>query len=244
MQKEWFAEWFDSPYYHLLYQNHDEHEAQLALDNLLSALRLPAQARVLDLACGKGRHSRYLAECGYAVTGLDISFKSISYAAQFAHDGLEFYQHDMRLPFRTNYFDAVVNFFTSFGYFDSDADHVRTLRNVARGLRPEGQFLLDFFNARWVRQILVPQATKTVGGLTFHLQKRIENGHVFKHVEFETEGRHYKFEERVRLFELADFEHLFEQAGLRIHQVFGDYDLQEFDPEHSKRLIVLATKPA
>jgi SAM-dependent methyltransferase len=148
------------------------------------------------------------------------------------------------MPFRINYFDAVVNFFTSFGYFDSDADHVRTLRNVAKGLRPEGQFLLDFFNARWVRQILVPQATKTVDGLTFHLQKRIENGHVFKHVEFETEGRHYKFEERVRLFELADFEHLFEQAGLRIHQVFGDYDLQEFDPEHSKRLIVLATKPA
>ena len=115
MQKEWFADWFDSPYYHILYQKHDEADARAALDQLLHALHLKEGSRVLDLACGKGRHARYLADRGFDVTGLDISNQSIAFARQFEHDRLHFYQHDMRLPFRINYYDAVVNFFTSFG---------------------------------------------------------------------------------------------------------------------------------
>jgi SAM-dependent methyltransferase len=241
-KKEWFAEWFDSPYYHILYKNHDEDEAQRALGNLLSALHLPLDSRILDLACGKGRHSRYLAERGFDVTGLDISWASISHARQFEDEKLHFYQHDMRLPFRINYFDAVLNMFTSFGYFERDADHLRTLTQVARGLKPGGLLLLDYFNSEWVRQTAIPSEEKVVDGIVFHLKKDIRDGHVYKNVAFEHKGKHYDFEERVRLFMLADFEQLFARTGLHLKKTYGDYDLQPYETNTSKRLILVGEK--
>jgi cyclopropane fatty-acyl-phospholipid synthase-like methyltransferase len=242
MKKEWFAEWFDSPYYHTLYKNHDEQEAQRALDTLLRALDLPAGARVLDLACGKGRHSRYLAEQGYDVTGLDISEQSIVFARQFEHERLAFYQHDMRLPFRHNYYTAVMNMFTSFGYFKTDADHERTIRNVALGLQPGGLFLLDYFNSNWVVRNVVRRDTKTVDNIQFHLKKTIRGGHIYKTVEFVTGGRHFHFRERVRLFQLIDFQAFFAATGLELVKTIGGYDGSDFDPKNSKRLIMIVRK--
>ncbi|GAB4494105.1 MAG: class I SAM-dependent methyltransferase [Saprospiraceae bacterium] len=243
MKKEWFERWFDSPYYHTLYKNRDEKEARNTLDNLLKALDLPAGARILDLACGKGRHSRYLSEKGFDVTGLDISFRSITFARQFEHEKLAFYQHDMRLPFRVNYFDAVMNMFTSFGYFKTDRDHFLTLKNVQKGLKPEGLFLLDYFNSVWVVENLVRSEVKLVDGIEFHLKRNIRDGHVFKMVEFVAEGKSFSFRERVRLFTLADFQSLFAAAGMKIVRLYGGYDLSDFDVRHSKRLIVIAQKP-
>lgn len=243
MKKEWFAEWFDSPYYHLLYKSHDDAEAQAALDNLLFALNLQIGCRVLDLACGKGRHSRYLAEKGFDVTGFDIAPASIAFARQFENTRLAFYQHDMRKPFRINYFDAIMNMFTSFGYFKTDADHLLSLKNVAKGLRPKGVFLLDFFNAKFVRQNLVRSEKKTVDNLTFSIKRWVRDGYVFKNVEFQTGGRLFHFQEQVRLFELADFQSLLTESGLRLTQTFGGYDLSAFDPKFSKRLIIIAEKP-
>lgn len=239
---EWFEQWFDSPYYHLLYQQHDEAEARRMVDHFLRALALPAGSRILDLACGKGRHSRYLAERGYEVTGLDISPQSIAYAQQFEHERLAFYQHDMRQSFRINYFDAVLNMFTSFGYFRHDRDHLRALQNAAKGLRPGGLLLLDYFNAHWVRAHLVASASKTVGGIEFHLKKTVRGGHVFKTIEFDAEGRHHAFRERVRLFELADFEAMFTASGLRLRYTFGDYALGDFASSTSQRLILVAER--
>lgn len=240
--KEWFADWFDSPYYHTLYKNHDAEDAQRAIDHLLTAMDLPRGARILDLACGKGRHARHLAEKGYDVTGLDISFASIAFARQFEFERLTFYQHDMRLPYRINYYDAVMNMFTSFGYFLHDRDHLLALKNVHKGLQSGGLFLLDYFNAKWVRQHLVHDDVKMVDNIEFHLKKSIRGGHVFKTVEFQTGGRPFKFRERVRLFTLADFEQLFAAAGLRLVNTFGDYNMTPFVPEQSKRLILLAEK--
>ncbi|MEZ4965337.1 MAG: class I SAM-dependent methyltransferase [Saprospiraceae bacterium] len=244
MKKEWFEEWFDSPYYHTLYKHHDAQEAKRALDNLLSALQLPSGARILDLACGKGRHSRYLAGRGYDVTGIDISEKSISYARQHETDRLAFYQHDMRLPFRINYFDAVMNMFTSFGYFRHDSDHLLTLKNVWRNLKPGGLFLLDYFNSQWVRGHLVPADTKTVEHVTFRLKRHIRKGYVYKKVEFIDGNRYYWFRERVRLFSLKDFETLFMEAGMPVIRTYGAYDLTPFDPEKSTRLILIGQKKA
>ncbi|MDO8365806.1 MAG: methyltransferase domain-containing protein [Saprospiraceae bacterium] len=243
MKKEWFAEWFDSPYYHQLYKSRDENEAKAALDNLLRALQLSPGSRVLDLACGKGRHSRYLAEKGFAVTGLDISPASILFARQFEHAQLEFYQHDMRKSFRINYFDAVMNMFTSFGYFKTDTDHLLALKNVSKDLRSGGLFLLDYFNARFVHQNLLRSEEKTVDRITFSLKRWVRNGYVFKSVEFQAAERILHFQEQVRLFELFDFESLLSKAGLRLSQTYGDYDLSEFDPNTSKRLILIAEKP-
>lgn len=242
MPGEWFTTWFDSPYYHTLYQSHDDREARHFIDNLLRALNLAPDAHVLDLACGKGRHARYLAEKGFDVTGLDISPASIAFARHFEHEHLAFYQHDMRLPFRINYFDAIVNMFTSFGYFDTDKDHLRTLQNVSKGLKPGGLFLLDFFNSGWVRQNLVRYEEKMLDGIVFRLHKSVRAGRVHKRVSFEAGGKKFEFRERVRLFTLADFEQMFRVVGLESVQTFGGYDLGAFDPKHSKRLILIAKK--
>src|ERR1700720_4098584 len=93
---DWFREWFDSPYYHQLYFERDEKEASAFINRLLSALHPPPDSRILDLACGRGRHSLIFAGKGVDVTGIALSARSIAYARQFEKDNLHFYQHDMR----------------------------------------------------------------------------------------------------------------------------------------------------
>ena len=242
MEKEWFEAWFDSPYYHLLYKSRDEQEAKNSLDKLLLALDLPPGARLLDLACGKGRHSTYLAAKRFVVTGFDISEKSISFARQFESENLEFYQHDMRKPFRTNYFDAVLNMFTSFGYFKTDREHIHALQSISNNLKKGGVFLLDYFNSEWIRENLVTSEEKTLEGIHFQLRKWIKDGHVYKEVEFVDDGRNIRHTENVRLFELGDFQNLFLKSHLKITKIYGGYDLREFDPVTSKRLILVAEK--
>lgn len=259
-KKEWFANWFDSPYYHILYQNHNDQSAKDFIDNLFQKLtppnpeyseRTPNNAyRILDLACGKGRHSRYMASKGFDVTGIDLSEKSIQFARQFESDNLSFFQHDMRKSFRINYFDYIFNIFTSFGYFDTEEDNLTALKCVAEGLKPNGTFILDYFNTNWVRHTMIPKYAQTAGGIVFHINKHIENGHIFKTIQFEVESDEssnpvltkYKFQEKVRLFSLSDFEILFEKAGLKIVEKYGDYQLNPFDEQTSNRLIIKAVK--
>lgn len=259
-KREWFASWFDSPYYHILYQNHNEQSAKDFIDNLFkkltpqypnsSGLQPMSSYKILDLACGKGRHSRYMASKGYVVTGIDLSENSIQFARQFESDNLSFFQHDMRKPFRVNYFDYIFNIFTSFGYFDNEADNLTALKRVAEGMKPNGTFILDYFNTNWVQHTMVPKYTQTAAGIVFHIKKHIENGHIYKTIEFEAESSNsdnivltkYKFQEKVRLFTLNDFEQLFEKAGLKIIEKFGDYQLNPFDEQASNRLIIKAVK--
>ncbi|MFM2268449.1 MAG: hypothetical protein RL757_1890 [Bacteroidota bacterium] len=242
-KKEWFAAWFDSPFYHVLYQNHSDAEAQQFMNNLLTHLGAQPTARALDLACGKGRHSRYMATKGLHVTGVDLSENSISFAQKSESETLEFYQHDMRKDFRINYFNYIFNLFTSFGYFDDDRDNLSTLKSVEKGLDTGGgTFVLDYFNAEYVRQILKPKYHQTAGGIEFLIQKKIEKGYIFKTIKFEADGQKYRFQERVRLFELSDFEQLFAAAGLKIVEKFGNYQLDAFDLGHSPRLILVAEK--
>lgn len=240
---EWFQDWFNSPYYHLLYKNRDETEAKRFIDRLLDEIKPAAKAKILDLACGKGRYSRYLAEKGFYVTGLDIAKDSIEFAQQFENEYLSFFQHDMRLPFRINYFDYIFNFFTSFGYFETEHDHLKTVVNIARGLRPEGKFVLDFFNSKKVIAHLRSNEVKQVDEVNFHIQRSVdEQGYILKNIQFEDGGRFYDFTERVRAFTLEDFQRLFSRAGLRITRTFGDYHLYEFDEANSDRLILVGCK--
>lgn len=241
-KQEWFKEWFDSPYYHILYKQRDENEARQFIDRLLAVLQPPAGARMLDLACGRGRHACYLAERGFEVTGLDLSENNIQYAHQFEGPQLNFYTHDMRLLFRTNYFDYIFNMFTSFGYFQRERDHLRTLQNVHAGLRPAGIFVLDFFNSILVRKNLKAFEEKLVDDIAFSIQKEILGGRIIKTIDFFDGGRRHHFIESVRLFTLEDLQTLFRRAGLTIFQTYGDYELHTFDPEISPRLILTAKK--
>jgi 2-polyprenyl-3-methyl-5-hydroxy-6-metoxy-1,4-benzoquinol methylase len=110
----WFTEWFNTPYYHILYANRNDNDAQVFMKNLVRFLNIPKQASILDLPCGKGRHAIFLNSLGYTVTGADLSKNSIDFAKQFENDTLQFYQKDMREPFTKTY-NYIFNLFTSFG---------------------------------------------------------------------------------------------------------------------------------
>jgi len=122
MPKKWFQHWFNSPYYHILYQQRDHAEAEFFIDNLCAYLKPAANARLFDIACGRGRHSIYFNSKGFDVTGIDLSIASIKYAKQYENKQLHFYVHDMRYLFYVNYFDIALNLFTSFGYFETDQE--------------------------------------------------------------------------------------------------------------------------
>jgi len=237
----WFTSWFDSPFYHILYQHRNEAEAQFFMDNLLAGLQLPINPRVLDLACGKGRHSIYLQQKGCRVVGADLSPESIAAAKVFENDNLKFVVHDMREPLDKGDFDAVFNLFTSFGYFTNEEEHIAVLLAARKNiLAKNGVLVIDFMNAQKVIQNLVLNEEKTVQGINFKIRRYVENGYIVKEICFSDGGEDYRFEERVRGFLLADFEALFDKAGLRLDRCFGNYALQSFLPETADRLILFA----
>lgn len=241
MQKDtanWFASWFDTPYYHILYKDRDYAEAQHFMDNLTHYLNLPEDAKILDLACGKGRHSLYPNQLGYDVTGADLSENSIAAASEFANDKLHFKVHDMREPFEEK-FDAVFNLFTSFGYFESDDDNLTTLKAIKESLTEYGFAVIDFMNVNYVINNLVPEEVKTVEGIDFHIKRYVKDNHIFKEIDFEDKGQKFHFTEKVKALTLDDFEQMMEEAGIFLLDVFGDYKLRKFFKNDSERLIMI-----
>ncbi|ESU26616.1 hypothetical protein FLJC2902T_25900 [Flavobacterium limnosediminis JC2902] len=236
--ENWFASWFDTPYYHILYKERDEAEAQHFMDNLTHYLNLPEDAKILDLACGKGRHSMYLNTLGFDVTGADLSENSIAEASVAANEKLHFKVHDMRLPFEEK-FDAVFNLFTSFGYFESDDDNSTTLKAIHDSLSEYGFAVIDFMNVNYVINNLVPEEVKTVEGIDFHIKRYVKDNHIFKEIDFDADGQHFHFTEKVKALTLNDFEQMMEEAGIYLLDVFGDYKLRKFYKNDSERLIMI-----
>jgi SAM-dependent methyltransferase len=235
---QWYASWFDTPYYHILYKDRDYSEAQLFMDNLTNYLNLPEKGKILDLACGKGRHSIYLNTLGYDVTGIDLSEQSIAAAKSYENDSLHFEVHDMTKPYPKR-FDAVFNLFTSFGYFEDESCNLKTIKAIKSELNTYGFGVIDFMNVKYVIDNLVTENIKTVNDIEFHQKRRLENGYIVKDISFTAEDKSFEFQERVKALNLKDFKILFEKAGVHLLDVFGDYKLQAYHPESSERLIMI-----
>jgi SAM-dependent methyltransferase len=240
-RNEWFATWFDSPYYHVLYQNRDDQEARFFIERLCGYLQIGRGAKLLDLACGAGRHSRVLHSLGYDVTGVDLSPNSIAQANQCTAPGLRFFVHDMREPLADMY-DIILNLFTSFGYFDSVADNARVLKSVLDALLPGGTLVIDFFNAEKVVRELKMRQEINRDGILFHIKKEVANGKIVKTIAFEAEGQSHFFQEKVQALDLMDFQQLLGNAGFEIAQTFGNYSLEPFNVLQSDRLILICKK--
>jgi SAM-dependent methyltransferase len=241
MQKEidnWFTSWFDSPYYHILYKDRDNTEAEMFMKSLSTFLNLRPEAEILDLACGKGRHSKSLNELGYHVTGVDLSPTSIRHAKQFENDRLHFIVHDMSQVFPKR-FDAVFNLFTSFGYFDDEKDNLRTIKAIKEELKSNGYGVIDFLNLTYVAKNLVPIENKTINNICFRIERSIENGYIIKNISFEDQGNKFNYTEKVKALTLKDFKSYFDEAGVSLKNCLGDYHLNEFDVEVSERLILI-----
>jgi len=236
--ENWFASWFDTPYYHILYKDRNYREAQVFMDNLTHYLNLPEKSKVLDLACGKGRHSIYLNQLGFDVIGADLSENSIEIASKNANDTLHFQVHDMRDTFEEK-FDAIFNLFTSFGYFESDDDNLKTLIAIKESLSEYGFAVIDFMNVHQVIANLVPEETKSVDGIDFQIKRYVADNHIFKEIDFDDQGEHFHFTEKVKALTLEDFQSLMDEAGIYLLDTFGDYKLKKFHKNTSERLIMI-----
>ncbi len=235
---EWFQHWFDTKYYHILYQDRNDEEAQLFMRNLTSFLQLEKASKVLDLPCGKGRHSKFLNSLGYDVVGADLSINSIEYAKQFENESLHFKVHDMRAPFQTK-FDAILNLFTSFGYFDDEKINIDVLKNLKKGLKNKGVILIDFMNVLFVRKQLIAHEVIVKDDIEFHINRSIKNGFIQKDIRFKADEKPHHYTEYVRFLTLDRFKGYAKAAGLKIKYTLGDYNLNKFDELNSSRLILI-----
>ena len=181
-----------------------------------------------------------MSEKGYDVLGVDLSHESILYAKQFEHDHLKFQVHDMREVIQGLKFDAVFNLFTSYGYFNSEEEHLSVLKSIKSELNDNGILVIDFMNAYRVIQNLILQEIKTVSGIEFNINRYVENLYIVKEIRFSDKGHNYFYKEMVRAFQLDDFLNLLEKTGFKLVNSFGNYNLEKFDRNTSDRLILVA----
>ena len=237
----WFETWFNTPYYHILYKDRNFEEAENFITLLINDLKIPEHSKIIDLACGKGRHAVFLNRMGFEVLGLDLSEESISQNKIFENDTLKFKVHDMREAIypeiSTQKVDAVCNLFTSFGYFESEADDKKIFKSVADALKEKGFFVLDFLNEQLVKNTLVSEALITRGNIDFHISKRIEDQHVIKDINFKDQGDDFHFFEKVKLHTLEEIGSYAEEFGFERVKIYGDYHLGAFDRDTSPRCI-------
>lgn len=249
----WFETWFDTPYYHILYKDRNFTEAEAFITLLTNYLELPKNANVIDLACGKGRHSLFLNQMGYHVLGLDLSQESILHNKKFESanefsekPSLKFKVHDMRNEIFPKIsevkVDAVFNLFTSFGYFDQKNDDRKVFHSISSTLKHKGYFVLDFLNENWVKNNLVPEYISTKNNIDFHIKKKIENQNIIKDIYFSDKGEDHHFFEKVKLHTLEEIADYGEEFGFERVKIFGDYELSDFDIEASPRCITIFQK--
>lgn len=238
--KNWFETWFDSPYYHILYKNRNDHEASFFLNNLLTHFKDIEGKTGLDLACGKGRHSIYLNSKGLKIKGIDISPQSIAFAKQFENDNLHFLVHDMRKPLLNESFDYIFNLFTSFGYFDTYEENLATLVSIKSMLNPNGIIVIDFMNTAKVVNSLVANEIKTLEEIEFNLSRKVDNGKIIKDIVFEANRESFHFQERVSAIYYDDFISLFNASNIELIDCFGNYGLDPYDTFTSDRMIFIA----
>ncbi|WP_420580288.1 class I SAM-dependent methyltransferase [Reichenbachiella sp.] len=242
-KKEWFDEWFNTIYYHILYKHRDYEEAAAFLDHLIDYFNIETNAKILDLACGKGRHSIYLNKKGFDVTGVDLSEENIKFASTKQNDTLHFAVHDMRDVFSKEEFDYVFNLFTSFGYFDSKEENLKVIDATIQSLKPGGKFLLDFLNPYVVVNNLVHEEDKTIENIHFNIQRKYtDDEFIVKNIIVDDHGQHYEFQEKVKAIRRTDFLAYFEKINLKVIDIFGDYELSEYKAEESHRLIFVLEK--
>ena len=218
---DWFEEYFGEEYL-LLYPHRDEEDAERLVSLLCRTVGLMPGWRVLDVACGTGRHAAAFRARAAGVTGLDLSQHLLQRAQGSTR--LPVIRSDLRrIPVRAHTMDFTVNLFTSFGYFDSDAEHAGAMREMIATVNHQGWFAIDFLNAARVPADLVPREDGDLGGDPVRIDRWMDPAgeYVFKSITT-TDGR--RFVERVRLFTAKELERVITLAGCAMRFRFGDYD--------------------
>ena len=209
--------------------------------NIVHYLNLPEDSKILDLACGKGRHSIYLNQMGFQVTGADLSSNSIAIAKDFENEKLNFVEHDMRKPFDQK-FDAIFNLFTSFGYFEDSKEDYQCIENISTALKSGGFFIQDYINAKIVVSNLPQNETKIIDDVEFEISKLVNGKFIEKHIHVKHGAFEDEFMERVKMISKHELIEMYSKVGLKLISVFGNYSLDDFDEDSSPRIIIIAQK--
>lgn len=242
--RPWYKDWFSSPFYHKLYFERDEKEAQAFIESLIHFLQPAQKSRILDIACGHGRQSRMLADMQHEVTGIDLSFDSISHTKQYERENLSFYQHDIRLPFWINYFDYAFGFFKSFGHFDTRREHDDAIRTIAASLKPGGVFLIDYRNVHYLEDHYVYNETKNINGTDYEIHRWNDDNYFYKRVIVTDSSliTPIEFTEKIMKFSPGDFTDMLAFNKMQVLEIFGDNNLSPYDVRKSPRMIIVARK--
>lgn len=237
----WYKHWFGTRYYTLLYGHRDEAEASAWVDMILDRWGLRTGSKILDMACGRGRHAKCFAERGMEVVGIDISEGSID-DARSSVPGVDFHVQDMREPIASQ-FDGICCLFTSLGYFDTHADDQRVFNAAARSLMPGGFFVVDFMNTIVVLNELVAHEELEREGVRFHIERSLEGGVLVKRVTVHDGEEIHHFEERVQALHHGVLEAMARNAGLEILDRTNGPVPTPFDPQRSGRFVLWTRKP-
>jgi 2-polyprenyl-3-methyl-5-hydroxy-6-metoxy-1,4-benzoquinol methylase len=245
----WYESWFNTDLYYHIYANRNHREAAVLANLIEKKIPVSRYNNLLDLACGRGRHSIQMALKGYNVTGVDLATKALETAKMHALEfGVEqkthFVQKDMRSLGYQNEFDAVINVFTSFGYF-SDQENIQVIQQIANALRPKGLFLFDYLNPVTVEKNLMKkeEGVYLALGLSYDIERWIENNIVYKSISLSDKNKDvYTTQEQVCLYERSWFEEHFKNAGLQIKESYGNYEGLPFNAKESPRQLYLCEK--
>lgn len=253
--KPWFKQWFNTQEYLELYKHRDDTDASKIIKLLFKNIKLNKDAKVLDLACGNGRHSVLFAKKGFNVTGIDLSKYLINRANEKRRTDyykykrkLSFEIGDMRNIAHSKEFDLIVNLFSSFGYFENGKDNENVIKSISRALNTNGYFLFDFLNRYYLLKNLVPYDIKKEKDKIIIQIRGFTNGYVEKSILIVKNSKKTKipilnrYKEKIRLYSLDDFRNMFSQSGLKIIKTFGDYEGRKYIKSKSERLIILARK--
>lgn len=216
------------------------------VEGVIALLGISPPLRILDLACGYGRHTLALRRKGYQTFGLDLSGDLLSRAVQDSQEGgAPFTCADMRkVPYASGSFDVVLSLFTSFGYFEEEAEDQEVLDGVARVLKAGGRYFLDVLNKEWLmahfdeRFWEEGEGAKLLNEMVFDY----ERGRLLtKRTIIPDEGERSELFSSIRLYTLAEIVRMLRKAGLTYRKAYGDYDAKPYDM-NGFRMIVIAEK--
>lgn len=249
----WFEEWFNDERYLKLYAGRDDIEAEALIDIIQRATQLhplkpdkkmtDPPVRVLDVACGPGRHAIVLAKRYFEVTAVDLSMSLLHHAharAQKEKLNIRFLQLDMRSLDFSDEFDLAVQLFSSFGYFDTVEEDFQVLTGVRKSLKDTGLYVLDLMNPFVLERTLVGKSLRKIDGEKIVEERRIEDGIVIKDISISKGRAKEEFQEKVRLYTPQTIERMLREAGFLPTHWFGDYAGLPFDQDKSRRMIIVS----
>ena len=242
---EWFKDWFASDFYLSVYTHRNDEDAVNFLNNILKHINILPKSKVLDAACGSGRHSIFMAQHNFEVTAFDLSLPLLKIAKGKGEElGLDinFFNADMRFVNLNEKFKLILNLFTSFGYFDNDTENFAFIRKAYDMLETGGYYIFDYLNENFVRNNLISQSEKLVNGINIKEKRKINNNRVIKEITIAEKEFIYNFEESVQLYSFNEINTHFNEIGFKTINIFGNYNCDDFSSENSERLIIIFQK--